>query len=111
MAFGQAQATKSGPGASPRKGSFPAERAAGVITKVEKVNPEAIAPAEAAVKCYGVSAAGKNDCANQAAGHACAGQSKADYNGMDFEAVKDEAACTAQDGKLEPFSGKNPAKA
>jgi uncharacterized membrane protein len=71
------------------------------------------APVQAAdgVKCYGIAAAGKNDCANQTAGHACAGQSTASYDGMDWKAVKDEAACTAENGKLEPFSGKNPAKA
>ena len=73
---------------------------------------QAAAPAQAAssVKCYGISAAGKNDCANQAAGHSCAGQSKASYDGNDWKAVKDAAACTAEGGKTEPFSGKNPNK-
>lgn len=33
-------------------------------------------------KCYGVSKAGKNDCAGAA--HACAGQSKMDAGGKDF---------------------------
>ncbi len=36
-------------------------------------------------KCYGVSKAGKNDCAGAA--HACAGQSKVDASGKDFVAV------------------------
>lgn len=36
-------------------------------------------------KCYGVSKAGKNDCAGAA--HACAGQSKADASGKDFISV------------------------
>jgi uncharacterized membrane protein len=73
---------------------------------------QATAPAQAAegVKCYGIVAAGQNDCANQAAGHSCAGQSTVDYDGMDFKAVKDEAACTEQAGKLEPFQGQNPQK-
>ena len=73
---------------------------------------QAAAPAQAAssVKCYGISAAGKNDCANQAAGHSCAGQSKASYDGNDWKAVKDAGACTAEGGKTEPFSGKNPNK-
>jgi uncharacterized membrane protein len=73
---------------------------------------QAAAPAQAAssVKCYGISAAGKNDCANQAAGHSCAGQSKASYDGHDWKAVKDAAACTAEGGKTEPFDGKNPNK-
>ena len=33
-------------------------------------------------KCFGVTKAGKNDCAG--ASHACAGQSKADSNGKEF---------------------------
>ncbi len=36
-------------------------------------------------KCYGVSKAGKNDCAGPA--HACSGQSKMDASGKDFIAV------------------------
>lgn len=36
-------------------------------------------------KCYGVSKAGKNDCA--AGAHACAGQSKTDAGGKDWIAV------------------------
>jgi len=71
----------------------------------------AMVPAQAAgTKCYGISAAGKNDCANQAIGHSCAGQSTVNYHGGDFKAVKDAAACTAEGGKLEPFEGQNPAK-
>jgi uncharacterized membrane protein len=72
-----------------------------------------MAPAEAAsgVKCYGISMAGKNDCANQAATHSCAGQSAESYSGQDWKAVADDAACTAADGQLKPFDGKNPKKA
>ena len=33
-------------------------------------------------KCYGVTKAGKNDCASN--GHACAGQSKADKNAKEW---------------------------
>ncbi len=36
-------------------------------------------------KCYGVSKAGKNDCAGPA--HACAGQSKMDASGKDYITV------------------------
>ena len=74
---------------------------------------QATAPAQAAegAKCFGIAAAGQNDCANQAAGHSCAGQSTVDYDGMDFKTVKDEAACTEQAGELEPFQGRNPEKA
>lgn len=71
------------------------------------------APAQAAegVKCYGIAAAGQNDCANEAAGHSCAGMSEVDYSGMDFKTVEDEEACLAENGKLEPFEGQNPEKA
>jgi uncharacterized membrane protein len=81
---------------------------AGAVTMAQ-----AMVPAQAAegVKCYGISAAGQNDCANQAAGHSCAGQTKVDYSGMDFKTVADEAACMAEKGKLEPFEGQNPDKA
>lgn len=69
-------------------------------------------PAQAAgdqVKCYGISKAGENDCANQAAGHSCAGHSKESYNGQDFKAVT-KAQCMEMMGKTEPFDGMNPAK-
>jgi len=74
---------------------------------------QAMTPAQAAegVKCYGIAAAGQNDCANQAAGHSCAGQSTVDYDGIDFKAVEDEEACLADKGRLEPFQGQNPEKA
>ena len=79
---------------------------AGAVAMVQATGP---AQAEG-VKCYGISMAGQNDCANEAAGHSCAGMSEVDYDGMDFKAVEDEAACTEQAGKLEPFEGQNPAK-
>ena len=49
-----------------------------------------VAPATAAdkpdlEKCYGVSKAGKNDCAGPT--HACAGQSKTDASSKDFISV------------------------
>jgi len=81
---------------------------AGAVAMAQAATP---AQAADAVKCYGISAAGQNDCANQAAGHSCAGQSQVDYNGMDFKTVADEAACTAEKGQLEPFEGQNPEKA
>jgi uncharacterized membrane protein len=57
-------------------------------------------------KCYGVAKAGENDCANKAAGHSCAGQSKVDFSGMDFKAMsKDD--CQNMGGKLEAFEGIN----
>ena len=75
------------------------------------VMAQSATPVQAAgVKCYGISMAGKNDCANQAAGHSCAGQSTVSYGVGDWKAVADEAACTAAMGKLMPFDGVNPAK-
>lgn len=80
---------------------------AGAVTMAQAVTP---AHAASGVKCYGISMAGKNDCANQAAGHSCAGQSQVSYSGGDWKAVADESACTAEKGKLMPFDGVNPAK-
>jgi uncharacterized membrane protein len=80
---------------------------AGAVAMVQATGP---AQAAEGVKCYGIAAAGQNDCAHEAAGHSCAGQSTADYSGMDWKSVKDEAACAEQAGKLEPFEGQNPQK-
>lgn len=82
---------------------------AGAVAAAAATMPAA--QAAAGVKCYGIAAAGKNDCANQAAGHSCAGQTKVDYDGTDWKAVKDAAACTAEGGQLQPFQGRNPKKA
>ncbi|MBP7336739.1 DUF2282 domain-containing protein [Niveispirillum sp.] len=72
------------------------------------------APANAAegekVHCYGVAKAGENDCANKAAGHSCATQSKVNYSGQDFKAMTKEA-CMAAGGSLTAYEGANPAKA
>lgn len=72
------------------------------------------APANAAegekVKCYGVAKAGENDCANKAAGHSCATQSKVNYSGQDFKAMAKDA-CMAAGGAEKPYDGINPAKA
>lgn len=80
---------------------------AGAVVMAQSATP---ARAADGIKCYGISMAGKNDCANQAAGHSCAGQSKASYDGADFRVVKDAAACTAEMGKTMPFQGTNPDK-
>lgn len=82
---------------------------AGAVALAASMTP---APAQAAdgVRCYGISMAGKNDCANAAGTHSCAGQTKDNYSGLDWKAVKDAAACTAEKGKLEPFQGMNPEK-
>jgi uncharacterized membrane protein len=38
-------------------------------------------------KCFGIAAAGKNDCANLAGTHSCAGQSKADKDAGEWKYV------------------------
>lgn len=67
-------------------------------------------PAQAAdgVKCYGVSKAGENDCANAAGTHSCKGQSAANYDGADWKAVASADECTSMGGKTEAFEGMNP---
>jgi uncharacterized membrane protein len=60
-------------------------------------------------KCYGVSKAGENSCANSAGSHSCAGQSKVDYDGGEWRAVA-TGVCTELGGMLEPFQGVNPKK-
>ena len=53
------------------------------------------ASAQEAVKCYGVSMAGKNDCA-AGAGTTCAGTSKVDYQGNAGTLVKEGTCETAE---------------
>jgi uncharacterized membrane protein len=50
-------------------------------------------------KCWGVSKAGQNDCANSKAGHSCAGQSKKDNDPYDFKMVK-TGTCVQMGGSL-----------
>jgi uncharacterized membrane protein len=57
-------------------------------------------------KCYGISKAGENDCANNAGTHSCAGQSKENFSGADWKAV-DAGTCEGMHGKLMPFDGMN----
>ena len=49
-------------------------------------------------KCYGITTAGQNDCANQAGTHSCAGQSKADMSLDDWKYVA-AGTCVAMKGK------------
>lgn len=50
-------------------------------------------------KCFGIAAAGKNDCA--AASHSCAGQSKVDNDTNDWKYVA-KGTCEKMHGKLKP---------
>jgi uncharacterized membrane protein len=52
-------------------------------------------------KCYGISKAGQNDCANGTATHACSGQSKADNDPQDWKYVA-AGTCAKVGGKMAP---------
>jgi uncharacterized membrane protein len=59
-------------------------------------------------KCYGVSKAGQNDCANAAGTHDCAGNSKVDFDLGEWKAVADKAACDKLGGQFnQPGKGVN----
>lgn len=57
------------------------------------------APAQAGSKekCYGVAAAGQNDCANLAGTHSCAGQSKLNNDNGEWKLVK-KGTCSTLGG-------------
>jgi uncharacterized membrane protein len=65
------------------------------------------AHAQDMVKCWGVAAAGENDCANAAGTHSCAGQSTVDYSYGEWKYVESEEACTEMGGQLEGGEGIN----
>ena len=83
---------------------------AGAVAIATAAQAQPKPPGEGQVKCYGIAMAGKNDCANAAATHSCAGQATADYDGGDWKAAKADE-CPTMGGMLEPFKGKNPKKA
>ncbi len=74
---------------------------ASALTAVIAMSAAAPAVAASKEKCYGIAAAGKNDCA--AAGHSCAGQSKVDKDPMDWKYVA-KGSCTEMGGMLQPGS-------
>ena len=51
-------------------------------------------------KCYGVSKAGQNDCANATGTHACSGQSKKDNDPNDWKLVA-AGTCVKLGGKTQ----------
>lgn len=57
-------------------------------------------------KCYGVSKAGENGCANAAGTHSCAGQSTVSFEGNEWKLVA-EGSCIQMGGKLDPSDGIN----
>ena len=64
------------------------------------------ASAQGKEKCYGVSRAGENGCANAAGTHSCAGQSTVSFEGNEWKLVA-EGSCIQMGGKLEPSDGIN----
>lgn len=56
-------------------------------------------PGPSKEKCYGISKAGQNDCANSAGTHSCAGQSKADHSPDDWKYVT-TGTCTKMGGRM-----------
>ena len=64
------------------------------------------ADAAAKEKCYGVSKAGQNDCANATGTHACAGQAKADMDPQDWKYVA-AGTCAKMGGKPTPPPAKS----
>ena len=56
-------------------------------------------------KCYGISKAGQNDCANAAGTHACSGQSKKDNDPGDWKYVA-KGTCEKMGGKKAPPAAK-----
>lgn len=81
--------------------------------EAEAEGTETAAKAEK-VKCYGISLAGKNDCA-AGAGTSCAGTSTVDYQGNAWTYAENADACTGaelpddKEGSLEPLERDNPA--
>lgn len=61
------------------------------------------AAAQSKEKCYGVSLAGKNDCA-AGPGTSCAGTSTVDYQGNAWKYVN-KGSCVKQGGSLKPRKG------
>ena len=53
---------------------------------------------ETKIKCYGVAKAGQNDCASKTGAHACAGQSKKDFDPLDFKLMP-KSSCDKLGGK------------
>ena len=89
---------------------------AGAVATAMTMSPLAVKEAGAAAKveCYGVSKAGKNDCA-AGGGTTCAGTSKLDYQGNAWTLVP-KGTCDGMElpggrkGSLKPLDRDNPPK-
>jgi uncharacterized membrane protein len=60
-------------------------------------------------KCYGISKAGENGCANAKGLHSCAGNSKVNFDGNDWKLIP-AGTCAKMDGMMAPFDGTNTKK-
>ena len=86
--------------------TFPlAAAVAGAVSMAAMTIPST-ASAAGKEKCYGVSKAGENGCANAAGTHSCAGQSTAAYDNGEWKLVA-EGSCVEMGGLLEPSDGIN----
>lgn len=65
------------------------------------------ASAQEKEKCYGVVMAGKNDCADLAKTHSCAGQTKVNGSGGEFVALPKGACEKLVGGSKTPYQGKS----
>ena len=81
--------------------------AAALAGAVSMAGAAAPANAQERVQCWGVAAAGENDCANAAGTHSCAGQSTVDYAYDEWKYVESEDACAEMGGQLEAGEGIN----
>ena len=67
---------------------------AGLLT----IGGTGIAQAGSNEKCFGIAAAGKNDCATKTGSHSCAGQSTRDNDPSEWKYVE-KGTCSALGGK------------
>jgi uncharacterized membrane protein len=81
-----------------QKSFFLAATVAAAIASATAAQAQGAAPAAAKDKCFGVSMAGKNDCAS-AGNNSCAGTSKADYEGKAWKFVE-KGTCDKMEVKL-----------
>ena len=73
--------------------------ASAAFAAVMAIGVAAQAQAGSKEKCYGVAAAGQNDCANLAGTHSCAGQSSADKDPGEWKLVA-KGSCVDLGGML-----------
>jgi uncharacterized membrane protein len=71
---------------------------AGVMTASVAASAQ---PADEKEKCFGIAAAGKNDCKSADGKHGCAGQATVDNN-IDEWKFTEKGQCEKQGGKLRP---------